>query len=593
MHSAFCVRNPRSRWNLCVVLGAALTLTLGCKGQLEPFSFKGSEAIADSSKHELDPLVKDAPLFQKQAHYKVFIGGVPLGTSIASKGSFPTKKQVIEIKILHRLGSSALLTEISLERAGTTPQTKWNEKFNTHQSEETLVSSLDQFPVSLGLNAEPGSADKFRKEMSGLFLEDSFAKDLEVAWFGKLPLQFILSDKEGLDEFSKSELKSPTELAWFSNAASLVEDSNRLLQDAQNCMVFARDAENQVIREFPQLPYLIHRKIYNFSNLCTRAAVLMSRPEAKKNLEQTLGDLHGLFRSLKEEDSRELPTELLGNTESLVMLDPVQKWAWVKTASSLLQSASRELSNVIALERSQKVDLSMKVSIDRLTPGSVVKGVLRAKDVRFKTEVKVAVDGKQAPNTWANFHDLLVQPVRLAALSTASAAEETPVGFKEIKGGGVVSGQAFAKGEANSLEILCESHNGQIGLDLGDAPRSLIQGPNGRGVWDKPFRLSLVNEFAKKAGASPSCRKVTFSIPKLLQQDIETEIKSFQRNILQSESEFQITNRNMRRMRVLPGTYELTLSSLVTGETLAVQNILIPEGNKKMAVHVRVPVSTR
>jgi hypothetical protein len=572
----------------------SLILATSCTDKSTRLSLPESEAIADPSIQGLDPLVKDTRVFQKQAAYKIFVGGAPLGTAVASYGFFGSQSKEVEIKLLHRLGASALLTQMTLKNDGQT-DSKWTEIFKTSQSDDSLVNTFADFSKALGLSnlGEITNSEVFQKQLEKLFVENTeevFAKDLEVNWIGKMPLQFLKTEKSALEEFSEKELKKPTELAWFSNPASLTSDSKHLLQDSENCMIFAKDAENQVIREFPQLPYLMHRKIYNLSSLCTRLAVMLSKSEASKNIEQTLGDIHGLFRSLREEDPAEIPSELLNHTESQAMLNPAQKWAWLKTASLLIKTACSELSNIIAFERSQKIDLSMKVSLDQLTPGSILKGVLRAKDVRFKTEVKVALDGKQSPSQWASFQNLLAQPIKLAASSQASAALPP---FKETKDETYVSGQAFAKGEVNSLQVLCEAHNGRVGLDLGDAPASLIYGPNGRGVWDRPFRLGLVAEFAKRAGVSSSCRTVTFSVPKEMQNDIEIEIKSFQRNILQSESEFQVTNRNAKRMRVLPGVYELTLSSLVSAEILAVQNILVPEGNRKMAVNVHIPMSAK
>lgn len=638
------------RTRALLVVPLVLIPGVACEKRSEAGGTSAFFAFADSAVAKPDPVVKERPRLRKQAFYQVSLQGVPLGTAVAARNengeSFPSS---VQMRLIHRLGGSTVMSTYESDATSGKPSSVngkptageadgglavryeltqgkdslHSETARFHSAGNTLVRDTEATPsiarvLSLATDghelAQPSvpferwaffgnASGSGRKDMPGAvnpftglpvppedtatYGEDGFLTSGTLTWLGLLQLTFTRVEEEKLKAFATDIFKTPVELAWFSTQKSLAPDVRRLLADSESCSTFARDAENQVRREFPQLPYLMHRRIYNFGILCMRLSTILSKPEARTNPTKTLDDVHWIFRIVLEEDKDELPSELLIHPDVAVLADASRRWQWARAASQILRATHEELSDLVALERAQKVNLAMRVSIDRLATTAVVKGVLRAKDVRFKTEVRTAEGNRALATSWMRLPEALVRPLRLASTARAAvkfeAPTRSPVSFE------LLHGQAFARGEAAPVSAVCENFSGKVGLDLGNAPNTVISNGLARGVWDDTLRLALVREFAKRAGSHPACRQVIFSVPKNLVASVQAELKAFDKNILQNDSEFQISNRAQRRMRVQPGTYELTLTSLVTREVIGTREILIPDGRQNLAVNVKFP----
>jgi hypothetical protein len=612
---------------------------VACERRSLPTGESGFFAFADAATSRPDPTVKQRPRLRKQAWYEVRIQGVPVGTAVAARNEtgqiFPSS---VALRLVHRIGASVVTSDLVIDATvGSTGEDLLATSYALTSGKDKLLSETTSGRRTRGFFVPEGIVDApisdaarvlslvpavgvgdvgdpvpleamafFRPggELKGMtfnpltsralapdgltYDDDGFLRTGDLDWHGSLSLSFKrVADDDVLDAFASQILKAPVELAWFSNPATLASDARRLQADAQSCAAFARDAENQVRREFPQLPYLMHRRIFNFGRVCDEVAASLARASGQESLEKALDGVHRAFTGILLEDKQELPKALLLHPDAPLLGDPARRWQWVLAASRVLRGAHEELAGLIALERAQKVSLAVRVFIDTLTPGSVVKGVLRAKDVRFKTEVRTAQGNKAVATSWWKLPDALSRPLRLAGTARAavkidpSVSAMPPVSFE------LLHGQAFARGDALPVGTVCENYEGKVGLDLGDAPNAVIAGGFVRGVWDDAMRLSLVRDFAQRAGSHPACRQVIFSAPKALVPLVRQELEAFDKHILQNESEFQISNRHVRRMRVQPGVYELTLTSLVSGEVIGVREIVVPDGKPSLAVSVK------
>ncbi|MCA2959930.1 MAG: hypothetical protein IOD12_06720 [Silvanigrellales bacterium] len=638
-------RPSRAAWALFgVVASACVCLASGCERLASRAGTSTTShffAFAEAPVLKPDPMVASRSRFRSQAFYKVTVQGVPLGTAVAARNesnqSFPTS---VAMRLVHRLGASVvasdviadasvnargedvldvehvlglakerLLADVSHFRRTQGLLVRESTPTSALPSEITRILSLA--PALAGSPGNPPAMDafaffqtrasgtpKYVNPFTGLlvssssslqFDDDGFLKKGTLPWHGALLLEFERVTEKVASALSSDILKTPVELGWFSTEENIAADLRRLQADAQSCATFSRDAESQVRKEFPQLPYLMHRRVFNFGLLCSRLFELLSKSESRLNASKTLDDVHWSFRDILGEDTQELPKSLLSHPDAPVLADASRKWLWARAASQILRGTHEELAGLIALERAQKVNLSLRVFIDTLNPGSVVKGVMRVKEARFKADVRTAQGNQASPGSWTRVPESLVKPVRLASRAGLSAEVLAirdaipPLTFE------LLHGQAFARGETTPVSAVCEAFQGRVGLDLGDAPNTIISGAFARGVWDDSMRLSLVREFAQRAGSHPSCRHVIFSVPQKLVVQVKAELETFDKNILQNESEFQISNRSIRRMRVQPGVYELTLTSLVSGDVIGTREIIVPEGKPSLAAVVKFP----
>jgi len=65
-------------------------------------------------------------------------------------------------------------------------------------------------------------------------------------------------------------------------------------------------------------------------------------------------------------------------------------------------------------------------------------------------------------------------------------------------------------------------------------------------------------------------------------------LESFRRDILQTEMEFQISVGSTRSLRLVPGKYDLVISSLVNGSILGKREIIIPQGHENLVLNLQL-----
>ncbi len=611
------------------------------------FPAPGLIAMAIGNPQMPAPLVSSPSGFKDTAYYSLTIQGIPMGTAVvASRQDGSQTEYFTEIKVGHRLGYAPLITGLRLTARGENGSLQSAKQFMTVQHLDSVVfesesewskEGQDVFKllrgmpenhlIRLGLRpaqsrAKLATNDKnsgvslpffemkkqkdapelvsfnpltgslFSKmEIAGKYSSDGFADEVKIPWFGGLTLDFVRESEEKIQKVPTQMSQSMLELAWFSTPATIQDDLRSLQSMALNGVNFARSSEKTVRKDFPQLPYLFHRKLFNFNKLCDRVAFELSMAQNRRlQPEQALTQIGWLIRNALAEDHRELPRSLVNSPELEILADDGKKWQWARIITHMLNQTNEELRQVLAIEDSQKVNVAVRMNARQLARGSVVKAMLRSGALHMHHQVESAGNQPLSQSSLVRLPLNLMQPLRVALNQTAQA---TP----NLKGSAAqsvlppfefINGQSFAKGDFQTFSPLCETYRGRVGLDLGNSKNELFSSAIVRGVWDESTRVQLIRQFARRASANPACRDIVLRAPGDLTTAAKSELESFRKDILQTEMEFQISVGSNRSLRLVPGSYELVISSLVNGSILGKREIIIPQGHQNLVLNLQL-----
>jgi len=607
----------------------------------------GLVAMAIGNPSPETPVVSSPSGFKNITYYRIIMQGINIGSAVVARTSGQKSQDVFfELKISHRLGYAPLLSNIKfkghsesgvltsgkqnisvrhLEATIFEDEAEWNKdsneilKLTKGQPEGHLArlglkpnpgktkispternirhalpffdpkkNSAEVDPVAL--NPLSGQTLSFT-DISAKYAPDGTAEELMLPWFGGQSLKFIKDTEDGIEKLPSQMSQTPLELAWFSTPATIHDDLKSLHGIALSGLQFSRASEKQIRKEFPQLPYLFHRKLFNFSKLCEKLSAELSLGLSKKlSAEQTLIQLGWVVRNTLSEDHRELPRSLVNSPELEVLSDDAKKWQWAKIISNMLTQTNEELSQVLAIEDSQKVNVAVRMSARNLARGSVVKGMVRSGRLMMRHQVESAGTQSLYTTSLVRLPSDLINPVKVAMNNTTGGAEtlKATAGQSSASAFEFVNGQAFARGEFPTLSPLCESFRGRIGLDLGNSRNDLFSSSIVRGVWDESTRVQLIRQFARRASANTACRDIVLRAPSELTTAAKSELESFRRDILQTEMEFQISVGSNRTVRLVPGSYELVISSLVNGSILGKREIIIPQGHENLVLNLQL-----
>ena len=97
-------------------------------------------------------------------------------------------------------------------------------------------------------------------------------------------------------------------------------------------------------------------------------------------------------------------------------------------------------------------------------------------------------------------------------------------------------------------------------------------------------RVEIIPDFLRKASAALSCKNLTVIVPPDLEIEGKAAITAFGRDILQLENEFQTSNGRFKKMRLLPGSYDVSLSSFVSGSLLGQQEMKITQSERELPI---------
>jgi hypothetical protein len=216
--------------------------------------------------------------------------------------------------------------------------------------------------------------------------------------------------------------------------------------------------------------------------------------------------------------------------------------------------------------------------------------MLRSGALHMHHQVESAGNQQLSASSLVSMPMSFLKPVKVAMNQSAQATPnlKSTVAQSVLPAFEFINGQAFAKGDFQTLSPVCETYRGRIGLDLGNSSNGLFSSAIVRGVWDESTRVQLIRQFARRASANPACRDIVLRAPGELTVAAKSELESFRKDILQTEMEFQISVGSNRSLRLVPGSYELVISSLVNGSILGKREIIIPQGHQNLVLNLQL-----
>lgn len=589
-----------------------------------------SSALAEEEK--LPSLEINLPSMRYEAHYAVYTRDVLVGTAIAQqKDLYEPGPLKFEMKLANRIGSSPVAIILDNELDSSSGEKKYMGKLQLLGREGPVLNSLVTWkksdkslvlsggdtsylkslfyekekvttPVSSQVWDENSSLLFFKPrkiseknikmffphtgesfgadEIKAKFDEDGFIKTAFVPWAGGMVFEFRrVTENEQQSNLEKMK-HNFLDLAWFTVPKNESEDLKDLRETANNVYTKTRSLEVQINKETPDVPYILHRRVYNLSRFAKKTSYCLS---SLVDTDKVLSCLEKNSLFILAEHKEELPQALVNTPELEVLKDPTKKWQWPKLIGYLLNKAVRETEQIVVLEKVQKVGVSIRVTLDKMARRSVVKAKLQPRTIAVKLQFERAPEDNMDENSWTSL-PLLITQSRLASSGKVPAAGNIEVADKTFR---LINGQAFAQGKFGDLKSVCAAFQGRVGIDLGDAPQAVFRSDMVRGIWDTATRLDLAREFSRRAVASPGCLNISIQGPKKLEERISAELDTFRKSILQVETSFQVSNGSGKKIRLVPGTYELTLSSLLTGDIFAKRDIDVPDG-KDARLNLRV-----
>jgi hypothetical protein len=388
---------------------------------------------------------------------------------------------------------------------------------------------------------------------------DEILEKGDISWFNDVLLKFQRVPYEKIKNIQENILNQSIDLGLFSHERAFSNDLNNLLEKASSCTDFSEGAEKIVKKRAPQLPYLVHRKIFNLKTMCKRIENLIERNSAKNDSEKILDSLGLIVKTTLSEERKELPFELQNSLVEFVFTDPKLRWQWIRFITKVIQKTQIDLDAILNIEIERKSTLLLRVQVEKLPPQSVVKGILKAKSPGIESSIVESTNPEMRPSS-------------ITSLDTVTKEFEFLNGLSYAR-------QLLSQ-EKDFLNQLCQKFGGTIGIDLGEMNNSLLNSYIAIGKWNEDSKIRTLREFAKQASANLACKKIKFLVPKSLKDKSIQELASFHKDILQTQSQFQLTNLQNRTLRIIPGEYELELFSLISGASIGKKRFMIPDNHE-------------
>jgi hypothetical protein len=581
------------------------------------------------------------PTSVRKAVYDVTLDGISVG--VATAGLLvdqPSQKPTFEIRFTHRLGLSQafsyLLTSGGLlsddisaifasQSTGASALLQkatgnWKYQNQSYLFEEKSIHSADFLSFLLGNSKEIAlqkprwtdethlfyylkkeAASKASKKLfvpftgelissadaDARFDPDGFLAEARIPLIKDLNFHLVRRKPDSGLEFVRSKSLKRIELGLLSTSKSLGKDLVDLEVEAEGCLTFALEAEKMLNRRLPEVSYLFHRKILDASNLCSllKGRVAEAKPLIGSQPEKVLLKVLVPLRKSLAEDRKELPSNLASSLDWDVIFQDEGKWQAVRLLRRMVRDLKSELEKSLSVEERLKVATVLQMNVAKLSPRSVMKATLRAKEIQWSIALDVSKDKEMLGTSWTLPPDLK-KPMRVA-----NSKGETPVQIGNDKSKDPVfaplNGLAYAKGTFASLEEICTNYLGQVSLDLGDSPSNFFDSKVVRGSWDAPTKLRVAEHFLRHAAASRFCRKIVIRVPSSMEIELKNSLKVFEKEVLQTENAFQISNGRVKKLRVVPGTYDLIVGSIVTGAVLGRTEIQVSE--KGGIIDIKMP----
>lgn len=432
--------------------------------------------------------------------------------------------------------------------------------------------------------------DPFRGTLSGSAEElatydakydpDGFAGTFSWRLMGKLPLTFTRVDKSELADFFPALWHATAPLQDFTPDSELGPDLARLRQTAKRCSARATELQDRFVRRSPYVPYLLHRRVTVLRNLCDGTARFAQLYGQTRDPEKRIRYFGENVRLNLSHHPSEIPGRMTRSPQWSIIFDDQKAVLWLNSLNDLIQDGLAEVSDSLTIEAERKKVVKLRTVWKGKSLGTVVKAVI----THVKPVVSITLNESQkqtmSADSWRE------SPWGKEADAASPALKKAPAFPFQL-----YNGKSIALTKLNDFSRTCETFNGKVGIDLGDAPQSVLSGPLLSGGWDKTTRLRLLELFLFKASGHAACRDLVVRVPTELRLQALEEIEHFNKSILQTDQEFQLKNAKFRHLRMLPGKYTLHVHSLISGSLLARRELTVEDTEKRQAFTFKIEPS--
>jgi hypothetical protein len=523
--------------------------------------------------------------------YAISIGEIPVGVAAVASENKSIGATEMDMRILLRVGSTPLVlqmtsqlqkNEIQVTGEYTFQKDKFGKKtwvWRVLENEITLQgepSSLNTF--LLGAPTQPEvkplsrtshtaflpfavAADSKKEghffstitgtlfsktEIKAEFQDNPVPKSFSIPLPEGITLDFERKEKSQVKTFLEEVRRSAIDPSWFSSEKTLGNHVNELQLATQQCLSYGENTEKNIKKKSPGIPYLLHRKIVNYVSLCRRLHSSISSWESKQHSrERFFESIAESFKSLEKEPRRELPNTLATSPELTVFRRSALQWQFVRSATYLLRKTLFEVITLNNIEQERKTNLELTIQAAQQEPRAVLRANLRSKASNLRIGLEAVKE-----------NDASKRDSRLSLDGKSFSLSATPT---------------------NDVRTICLQNQGAVTLDLSDRDNFIIRSDVARGIWDDSTRLTILSEFLTQVSTLPECSHASARIPVRLDRSAKNVVEVFRHDVLQTENEFQISNGKTTRLKTFPGTYELTLTSFVSGKLIGKQEIVVDE----------------
>ena len=418
-------------------------------------------------------------------------------------------------------------------------------------------------------------------KLDAVFDEDGFASAFTLELFGWLPLQFKRVPEEQLEQLVPTLPAQAVALARFTPESRLSADLKSLSQEAEKCLAENRSHELTVVKELPHAPYLLNRKSINLQNLCRGIRAVIRTFKTSKDQQKRQKVFSEKVRQVLKQHELEIPLSMRKSPHWPVIFDDAHPALWINALKELVRLGATEIADNFAIETERKRSVKLRVVLKGRSLGTVIKGVIRHRNLKLTTTVNASPQLQMSDRSWTErpwSRALAPSAVSIAAESVEldEKLEKETLHLPPFQ---LFNGRALLAKELGILGEVCERYGGRVGVDLGHAPHLIVKGPHLEGAWDEKTRLRLMELFLRKGALQKDCFDFIVRVPKQLAPQAKQLAETFASSVLQSDQEVQLKNAKFRHLRLMPGDYSIYVNSLVSGELLEKRDFKVE--NKK------------
>jgi hypothetical protein len=383
----------------------------------------------------------------------------------------------------------------------------------------------------------------FRFDTLSLGQNGSEDRGLSIQARRGLPVDFRLLSSPAIGARIDGLLRSTVSLRHVSHALASRSDLESLTQVASECSAQMAQIQKRSLNALANVPFLLQRKVSLMLQLCRGAANFALESGQSQSPDAAVAAMQKRVRPHLTGSTDELPRALVKSPHWPVLFQNDQHTQWARILEDLLNDAVGEIADSVSFEEQRKIPARIQVVLRGRSLGTVVKGVIQGRDLDLATGLELA------------------QPPQMLAESLRSLPKEPPTSA----GAAYVDGRygPWTSDRRAQINALCLATGGRLGIDLGDAAAP-SQGP----LWGDGERLGALQMFLHTAASAPSCRNLVARTPPSLQVPAQQVLDAFRAEVMQTNQELQLTNSRLRNLNLIPGRYEIFVSSMVNGTLL-------------------------